>query len=207
MKIVNPSVTILHSTPNPEQVIERAGRICYKSEDRITEDSHVAFIRMLMDPARKHESVLEHASAGFLIVCDRGISHELVRHRIASYSQESTRYCNYGKGKFGQEITVVRPIGIKEQTEAHDDWAMAMRDAEHHYLCLLEQGTSPQVARSVLPTCLKTEVVMTANLREWRHFLTLRLSPAAHPDMQIIAQLIRDELFGLAPTIFDDFAY
>jgi thymidylate synthase (FAD) len=212
MKVISPSVTLLHATPDPELVIERAGRTCYKSEDRITADSHVEFIRRLLDPAKPHESVLEHASAGFIIVCDRGISHELVRHRLASYSQESTRYCNYGKGKFSEEITVVQPSNI---SSLHEDastvslgkgaWTLAMQDSERAYLALLACGTKPQDARSVLPTCLKTEIVMTANFREWRHFLSLRLAPAAHPDMRVIAEMIRTELVVLAPTVFEPF--
>jgi thymidylate synthase (FAD) len=205
MKIVNPGVILLHCTPNPEKVIEAAGRRCYKSEDRITDDSHVEFIKRLLDPAKAHESVLEHASAGFIIVCDRGISHELVRHRIASYSQESTRYCNYGKGKFGNEISVIMPSSISAGDESGllaESWAYACHTVEKTYLAMLENGASPQVARAVLPNCLKTEIVMTANFREWRHFLKLRLSPAAHPDMRVIASMIQDELLQVAPTVF-----
>lgn len=207
MKIVPPSATLIHATPDPERVIEWAGRVCYKSEGRITEDSHVAFIRMILDPARAHESVLEHASAGFHIVCDRGISHELVRHRIASYSQESTRYCNYGKGKFGEEIAVVCPSSINQTAldPAFEPWWQSCQVAENRYLEMIRVGISPQVARSVLPTCLKTEIVMTANLREWRHFLRLRTAPAAHPDMRVIAEMIRAELLALAPTVFESF--
>lgn len=201
MKIVSPSVTLLHSTPDPERVIERAGRVCWKSEDRIGDDSHVAFIRMLKK--KGHESVLEHASAGFMVVTDRGISHEIVRHRVGmSYSQESTRYCCYDKGKFGGEITVVRPSGIHHEDDA--TWAVAMHRAEEAYLELLEHGVSPQNARSVLPTCLKTELAITGTFRAWRHFLTLRLSKAAHPDIRIIARFIADELVQLAPTVFEE---
>jgi thymidylate synthase (FAD) len=206
MKIVGPSATLIHWTPDPEKVIERAGRVCYKSEDKITEDSHVAFIRMIMDPKKAHESVLEHASAGFHIVCDRGISHEIVRHRLASYSQESTRYCNYSKDKFGQEITVVKPSTLQgDRSAALNAWAAACRAAEIAYFDLLAYGAKPQEARAVLPTCLKTEIVMTANFREWRHFLRMRLSPAAHPDMRAIAEIIRHVLLVIAPTVFESF--
>ena len=200
MKIVPHSVTLLHSTPDPERLIERAGRVCWKSEDRITETSHVAFIRMLLDPSRKHESVLEHASAGFLIQTDRGISHELVRHRIASYSQSSTRYCSYA-----DEITVIKPSNIPDDGVDFCIFCATCEYAEMGYLGLIRQGQKPQIARSVLPTCLATEVVMTANFREWRHFLNLRLAPSAHPDMRVVAGLIRDQLVELAPTVFEEF--
>ena len=200
MRIVPHSVTLLHSTPDPERVIERAGRVCWKSEDRITDTSHVAFIRMLLDPSRKHESVLEHASAGFLIQTDRGISHELVRHRIASYSQSSTRYC-----KFTSEITVVKPSELPQEGPALDAWMASCARAETCYFAMLLSGVKPEIARSVLPTCLATEVVMTANFREWRHFLKLRLAPSAHPDMRVVAGLIRDQLIELAPTVFEEF--
>lgn len=205
MRIVPHSVTLLHSTPDPERVIERAGRVCWKSEDRITDTSHVAFIRMLLDPSRKHESVLEHASAGFLIQTDRGVSHELVRHRIASFSQTSTRYVNYVDGKFGEEISVVKPVDLPSEGQEFIHWRDLCNDAEWAYTNMIERGAKPQVARSVLPTCLATEVVMTANFREWRHFLKLRLAPSAHPDMRVVAGLIRDQLIELAPTVFEEF--
>jgi len=205
MKIVEPSVTLLHHTPDAEKVIERAGRVCWKSEGNITEDSHVAFIKMIMDPSRKHESVLEHASAGFSIVCDRGISHEIVRHRIASYSQASTRYCCYAKDKFGGEISVIRPSGIKEGTNEGVVWYEGCYHAERAYLKLIELGVLPQNARSVLPTCLATEIVWTANLREWMHILSLRSAKAAHPDIRVIMEMIKPHLVSIAPTIFANY--
>lgn len=210
MRIVEPSVELLHATPNAEQIIERAGRVCWKSEDKITDDSHVAFIRMLMEPGRKHESVLEHASAGFSVVCDRGISHEIVRHRICSYSQASTRYCNYGKGKFGGEISVIKPSEIVKGeypgTPEFNAWWHSCQTAENEYLKMLAAGAKPQNARSVLPTCLATEIVWTANLREWRHILTLRGAPSAHPDIRVIISMIKPHLLRIAPTVFEEFA-
>lgn len=206
MKVIEPSVELLHATPNAEQIIERAGRVCWKSEDKITDTSHVAFIRMLMEPGRKHESVLEHASAGFSVVCDRGISHEIVRHRICSYSQASTRYCNYGKGKFGGEISVIKPSELDRDSQEYMDWHLACREAETGYLAMLARGVKPQNARSVLPTCLATEIVWTANLREWRHILALRSAPSAHPDIRVIMGMIKPHLLRIAPTVFEDFA-
>ena len=133
---------------------------------------------------------------------------ESVRHRMASYCQESTRYCNYGKGKFGEEITVIKPCFWDENTLGEkvkmDCWKIAMRDAEDAYFALLDEGCSPQEARSVLPNSLKTEVVMTANIREWRHFLKLRCSPAAHPQMREVALILLDKVHWLIPVCFDD---
>lgn len=204
MRIVGHSIRPFHATPEPERVIEAAGRLCWKSEDRITEDSHIAFIRLLK--GKNHESVLEHASAGFIIATDRGVTHEIVRHRLASYSQTSTRYCNYGSGKFGREITVVKPAELPSEGPACEAWVSACQESERCYLAMLDAGEKPQIARSVLPTCLLTEIAMTANLREWRHFLRLRLSPSAHPDMRVVAGLIRVELLKLASTVFEEFA-
>jgi thymidylate synthase (FAD) len=205
MRILTHSATLVAHTPDPEKLIEQAGRLCYKSEDRITEDSHVAFIRMLLDPKKAHESVLEHATASFIIGTDRGISHEIVRHRLASYSQTSTRYVNYSKDKFGNEIAVVKPVDLVEKTPAYYAWREGCKLAEGAYMLMLDHGAKPQVARSVLPTCTYTEIAMTANFREWRHFLKMRLSPGAHPDIRVVAGLIRDELLKIAPTVFAEF--
>lgn len=199
MRIVEPSVRLEWSTPHPDKVIGAAGRTCYKSE---TFGREARFIAMILK--RGHESVIEHASASFRIVCDRGVSHELVRHRLASYSQESTRYCNYAQDKHGSEISVVRPPDLEDRS--YIVWLQACVEAENAYLALSKgHGLSPQIARSVLPTCLKTEIVMTCNFREWRHFLRLRLSKEAHPQMRQIAEMIRDELVELSTACFGEF--
>jgi thymidylate synthase (FAD) len=198
MKIVQPSVELLAITKDSAKLIEAAGRTCYKSEDKITDDSADKFVAMVNK--RGHESVIEHASATFRIITDRGISHEIVRHRIASYSQESTRYCNYGKV---DSITVVKPRDIgPPDSEDYALWCYAMTEAERMYLALLDAGKKPQTARSVLPTCLKTEIVMTANFREWLHFLKLRMAKAAHPDIRPIAYKIWTFLFMACPPVF-----
>jgi len=202
MKVVEQSVVMLWHTTNPEKEIEEAGRTCYKSEDRITPASSGAFVTRLV--LSGHHAMLEHATASFRIVTDRGISHEIVRHRIASYAQESTRYCNYGKDKFDNEITVIKPPGVSVLKFTDVRWHNAMLDAEKAYFALLESGLLPEIARSVLPTCLKTELIMTANLREWRHFITLRGSKAAHPQIQKIARMIYDHLIVIAPNVFGD---
>ncbi|MCI9433352.1 MAG: FAD-dependent thymidylate synthase [Oscillospiraceae bacterium] len=182
--------------------IEEAGRVCYKSEEKITEDSAEKFVAGIIK--RGHEAVLEHEAIRVKFIVDRGVSHEIVRHRLAAYCQESTRYCNYSKGKFGEEITVIEPCFWDKDSDLMKDWRSAMRMAENHYLGLLHQGASPQEARSVLPNSLKTEVVMTANLREWRHFFKLRTAPAAHPQMREVAIALLKEFQKLVPVVFDD---
>ncbi len=196
-EILTPGVELASITPNALQLIERCGRICWKSEDKICPGSDEKFIKMLR--SKKHESVIEHAVATFFIRTDRGISHEIVRHRIASYSQESTRYCNYGKK--GGEIFVIKPSGMTEQESVV--WWQAMQDAEKHYLALIGYGCPPQRARSVLPTCLKTDIAVTMNFRSWLNFINLRAkSPPAHPDIAPIAQAIRDILVEKAKPVF-----
>lgn len=147
---------------------------------------------------------MEHCSFTVKFICDRGVSHEIVRHRVASYCQESTRYCNYSKGDFGSEITVIEPCYLNSNTFAYDEWKEACRRAETAYFNLLNWGLSPQEARAVLPNSLKTEVVMTANIREWRHFLKLRCSKAAHPQMREVATQLLKELQEKIPVLFDD---
>ena len=182
--------------------IEQCGRVCYKSEGKITDDSAPAFVTAIIK--RGHEAVLEHCSFTVKFICDRGVSHEIVRHRLASYCQESTRYCNYSKGDFNSEITVIEPCYLNKGTFAYDEWKEACRRAESAYFNLLNWGLSPQEARAVLPNSLKTEVVMTANVREWRHFLKLRCSKAAHPQMREVATLLLKTLKEKVPVCFDD---
>lgn len=206
MKVVKASAEILTHTLDLERVIELAGRTCYKSEDKITPESADAFIERIKN--FKHESVLEHAAITVRFVVDRGVSHELVRHRLASFSQESTRYCNYGKDKFGNEITVIEPCfwPIKADTESNERicWTNACEDAETYYFLLLKEGATPQQARSVLPNSLKTEVVMTANPREWRHVFRVRCAKEAHPQMREVMIPLRDEFIERWPALFGD---
>lgn len=224
-----------------ERLIESAGRTCYKSENRISEGSAERFCKMIQN--RNHMSVLEHCSATFRIICDRGVTHEIVRHRIASYSQESTRYCNYATNK---EIAFIEPEWVLSDEHLHTElniacsvpaknkytidnlrktakeeiisdssldtltkqlllFLKACTDAEWYYNKLIELGQTPQQARAVLPNALKTELVMTANFREWLHFLELRTSTAAHPDMRIIANMIAKNLSQVSSTLFGKF--
>lgn len=316
MKIVNPSVEMMRTGlekdfVKPEQFIEKVGRTCYKSEDKITEDSAVKFVGNLIQ--RGHEAMIEHWNlifktnsgtyedfksdlnlliegcniplterlrpylkfsdcdfddgniryivsgnmrawrdfakacvTGFGLIpqymwgmvrnyplffpeyqdyipeiftnnlfipisveelnkferpihqdvtmkfiCDRGVSHEIVRHRVASFAQESTRYCNYAKEKFGEEITVVRPAW-EASNGAMGNWLAACDRAERSYFTLLDKGCTPQEARSVLPNSLKTEIIVTMNVDGWKHFFELRCAEGAHPDMKAVATMAKD---------------
>jgi thymidylate synthase (FAD) len=182
--------------------IEKCGRVCYKSEHKITEDSAETFVKNIIK--RGHEAVLEHESLTVKFIVDRGVSHEIVRHRMASYCQESTRYCNYTKDDFNNEITVIKPFFLTEGSIGWHHWRYSCEAAEKAYFDLLEWGCTPQEARSVLPNSLKTELVMTANLREWRHFLNLRCSKAAHPQIREVAIPLLKALQERIPIIFDD---
>lgn len=207
MKIIEPSYEIM--TPISKggveelKLIEKIGRVCYKSEDRITEDSAKEFVHMLI--ARGHEAMIEHVSVSVKFIVDRGISHELVRHRIASFAQESTRYCNYSKDKFGNELTFIRPVFLEVDSVPYNRWAFDCRKAEKIYLDLINQeGLTPQEARAVLPNSLKTEIVVTMNLREWRHFFKLRIPKSAHPQMRQVTIPLLAEMQERLPVFFDD---
>lgn len=187
------------------QMIEKVGRTCYKSEDRITDDGSSAkeFVKMLID--KGHEAMLEHSILSVRFIVDRGVSHELVRHRIASFAQESTRYCNYSKTKFDNQLAFIRPCFLdKDNSYRYQRWLAAMADAECAYFDLLNQGASPQEARAVLPNSLKTEVVITTNYREWRHFFKLRTAKTAHPQMREVTIPLLVELKERIPMAFDN---
>ena len=204
MKIIEPDVELVEDFDAAAimKKIERAGRVCYKSEGNIKDDSAEKFIRGIIK--RGHESVIEHATVSFKIVCDRGVTHELVRHRLASYSQESTRYCDYSAGKFGGELTFIKPCFWAEDDENFLLWKETMDRLEKNYLQLRAGGAKPEEARSILPNSLKTEIFVTMNLRELRHFLKLRTAKAAHPQMREIALKIYQILVEKLPAVFDD---
>ncbi len=204
MKIIEPSVELAEDFDGAAVMkkLERAGRVCYKSEVNITADSAEKFLRGVIK--RGHESVIEHASVSFKIICDRGVTHELVRHRLAGYSQESTRFCDYTAGKFGGELTFIKPCFWSEDDENFLLWKETMARLEKNYFALRQNGARPEEARSILPNSLKTEIFMTANLREWRHILKLRTDKAAHPQMREIALKIYKILVEKLPALFDD---
>lgn len=203
MKLISPSFELLDKPDGQAllQKLELAGRVCYKSEEKITPDSAAGFVARILKNG--HESVLEHEKLTVRLICDRGVSHEIVRHRIASYSQESTRYCNYAKDKYQRELTFIRPFFWESDPEKFAVWKQAMEAAEGAYLALMDLGATAQEARSVLPNSLKTELVMTMDLREWRHFFRLRTAPAAHPQMREIAVPLLAAFREAVPVVFD----
>jgi len=212
MNIIKPSFEIISDISeggiNELKRIERIGRISYKSEDKITEDGESAkkFIKKLIENG--HESVLEHSSLSVIFITDRAVTHELVRHRLASFTQESQRYCNYSKDKFDNEVAFVEPWWISDSDPIDSDvaypWITAIGTAEQEYFKLLDVGMTPQDARAVLPNSTKTEIGVTANYREWRHILKLRCSNAAHPDIRRLMRGLTIELKMRIPVVFDD---
>ena len=219
MRVIDPSFKILRIDDEESivRLLETAARNCYKSSMSDTIEEGLDFLdRRIVQSG--HHSVLEHINITVEIICDRGVSHEIVRHRIASYSQESTRYCDYSKGKYGKEITVIRPsFWMKEDKDCYAvvehkerlrmKWYSAMLGAERTYLDLLEGGASAQEARSVLPNSLKTDIIMTTNLRSYINFFQQRTAPGAHPQMREIARPMLDEFKRRVPLIFDDIKY
>lgn len=221
MKLVKPSIEFLNMTENPLKAIEQAGRTCYKSEDNITSISAEAFVRKLIN--KGHFAMIEHAWASYRVICDRGVTHEIVRHRLFSYAQESTRYCNYSGGVTfvippwidlppGEYKTSWGDTGIRCSLPVMDVsmasttcsiWAAGIGSAEVRYIDLLERGWLPQQARAVLPNALKTEIVITGNLREWLHFFKLRTAKTAHPQMQEVANMILKDIRKRVDTIFE----
>lgn len=224
MNLVKPSIEFLHGTKNPLIEIEAAGRTCYKSEDKIDIDSASKFVEKLVK--RGHFAMIEHAWASYRVITDRGVTHEIVRHRLFSYAQESTRYCNYKGGvtfiippwlkcgRYIQEseydkrgsydiVCIKNGIGVPTNSDVFR-WLSILVRCENTYKELLHKRWTPQEARSVLPNALKTEIVVTGNLREWLHFLTLRTAKTAHPQIQEIAFDILVDIKKRVPIIFDN---
>ena len=209
MKVIQQSYEILTDLSNPIETIlkpiERAGRICYKSENNITDDSCLTFCKNILN--RGHEAVIEHSQLSVRFTVDRAIANELVRHRIASYCQESTRYVNYSKDKFGNEIKVIEPEDLlpRDSTD-YNIWWMSCKNAEEAYMAMLSNNVKPEIARNVLPLSTETEIIMTANIREWRSVLRIRSSHnmCAHPQMRSICDHLLAELKSKIPVLFDD---
>ena len=227
MKIVEQSHEVLSLPEGLLQMIERAGRTCYKSEDKITDDSAGKFVKMLID--RGHHAMIEFGSIIVKFITNRGVTHEMVRHRLCSFAQESTRYVNYG----GDDIEFIRPVWIDEDlleqigrqinqpfTVSEEDgivlrtpligveaWTNACMESEQYYRQLLDIGWRPEQAREVLPNSLKTEIVVQGNVREWRHIFNLRCSDKAHPQMRELMRPLLADLQKRLPIIFDDIEY
>ena len=209
MKVINQSYEILTDLSDPIKAllkpIEVAGRTCYKSEDKITDDSCVKFCKMLL--SKHHTAMLEHSSLSVRFIVDRAIANELVRHRHTAYAQESTRYCAYNKDKFGNEIKVILPDEFKQGTPEFGIWFDSCKYSEAAYMDLLKEGVKPEFARNVLPLSTATELVVTANIREWISIFTLRTTPFAHPQMRSIMRNLLDDLKSKIPVLFDDIIY
>lgn len=205
MKIVDANYQILtkKTAKTMYKDLEKVARTCYKSEDHIKADGSSAESLIGALVKNGHTAILDHETIRVKFIVDRGVSHEIVRHRMAAYAQESTRYCNYSKDKFGNEITVVRPFFF-ENSARYDIWKDACESSEKAYFELLKTGASPQEARSVLPNSLKTEIVMTADITEWRHFFKVRCSPAAHPQIREVALPLLKDLAERYPLLFAD---
>ena len=205
MKIIEPKVEIISAIDGEKMLkqIELAARNCYKSEDKITEDCSSAkkIITMLM--SKHHDAMLEFADIIVRLTCDIGVYKDLTRHRHCSFAIESTRYCNYSKEKFGNEITFIKPCNI-EDNELYGCWEQVMRNIEHYYNLMSKLGAKPDQLRMLLPHSTAASVVMKANIREWRHILRLRASPAAHPSVQQIMKMVLAEFKKNIPVLFDD---
>lgn len=214
MKLISQSFEILNPKTEEEilKSIEMAGRTCYKSHDKISDNSCEKFVKNII--SRGHESVLEHDSIQLKIITDRGVLAEFTRHRIGvAFSVESTRYCNYGD----KEIEFIDPrcgrydklteTILDENGDPKNKFLThikAYNDAERYYKLLIKQGATPQEARQVLPQALKVEMIVTANIREWRHILKLRTSPQAHPHCKDLFGKILDEFQKIYPVLFGD---
>ena len=214
--IIKPSVEFIKGNSEEDIIknIEKIARTCYKSEDLITESSGKKMIKSLI--SKEHFAMFDHESITYKVICDRGVSHEIVRHRIGAYAQESTRYCNYNSGKFGSEISVIDissgfnyNLSKEEDIAKLTEWMNAINDAEKHYNKLIELGAKPEEARSVLPNSLKTEIVITYDISEWVYFMKLRYygtTGKPHPQMKEIANLIRLDMIKRYPFIFGECA-
>lgn len=179
--------------------IEQIARTCYQSEGAIKPGSDAKMVAMLCK--NHHYAMIEHISLSCKFITDRGVANEIVRHRIGSYAQESTRYCNYNKDKFDNQITV---IDHGYAGDLHACWLEAVDDAETSYQIMIAKGATPEQARDVLPLCLKTEIVCTWNLREWHEVLRLRTAKDAHPAIRALMIPVLHELQEVYPEIFND---
>lgn len=206
MKIINPKIYV--EKFNGIQImkrIERACRTCYRSEGKITEDSYKQLLKNCIN--RGHESVLEHEKITVKLICDIGVYKDITRHRIASFSIESTRYCNYSKDKFNNEINFIQPCNIDEDSDLYCFWKHALERIELDYIHMANNKATPDQMRMILPHSTAAEVTMTANIREWKHILTLRTSKHTHPAVQQLMIPLLLKFKKEMPEIFDDVEY
>ena len=182
--------------------LEKVGRTCYKSTDKITEGSAEKFIRGIVKSG--HGSVIEHFSLTVRFVTSRDVTHQIVRHRLASFAQESQRYVNYTLDRFGSEIVFIKPVYLEENTPPYNVWKSSCEIAESSYFNLVESGLTAEEARAVLPNCCKTELIMTANLRELRHFFEVRCNNHAQLPIRLLALDLLDQMHHYVPVVFED---
>lgn len=206
MKIIKPVVEIEKVDYNKMMKnLERACRTCYRSEDKITEESYKTLLKNCIN--RGHESILEHEKITIRMTCDIGVYKDLTRHRIASFSIESTRYCNYGKDKFDNQIKFIEPVNIEKNTELYKEWQKSCEEIEKHYIKMAELGATPDQMRMLLPHSTAAEVTMTANIREWKHILSLRCTKHAHPAVEQVMIPLLLHLKKNMPEIFENIEY
>ena len=204
MKIEQPTFSILNYTTNIDKTIEYAGRTCYNSIDKMCEGSSDEFIEKIQ--SFKHLSCIEHGSITCELVTDRGVMAELTRHRVASFSVQSTRYCNFSKTKYNKEITVIEPYFWAKDSVQYAAWYDSCCHSEDTYNYLTANGATAQEARSVLPNSLKTIIVMTANPREWKHVFDLRCHRDAHPQCRQLMIPVAVEFAKRWPSLFGEYA-
>ena len=206
MKIIEPKIWVEEFDPiKIMRNLERACRTCYRSEGLITEDSYKKLLKNCIN--RGHESILEHEKITVRMVCDIGVYKDLTRHRFGSFSIESTRYCNYGKDKFDNEIKFIKPCNIEEGTDEYTEWQWCLSQIEESYMKMTELKCTPDQMRMILPHSTAAEVTMTANIREWRHILDLRTKKMTHPSIrQILIPLLLKFKYTM-PELFDEIEY
>lgn len=206
MKIIEPKIWVEEYDPvKIMKNLERACRTCYRSEGLITDDSYKKLLKNCIN--RGHESILEHEKITVRMVCDIGVYKDLTRHRFGSFSIESTRYCNYGKDKFDNEIKFIKPCNIEEGTDEYIEWQWCLSQIEESYMKMTELKCTPDQMRMILPHSTAAEVTMTANIREWRHILDLRTKKMTHPSIrQILIPLLLKFKYTM-PELFDEIEY
>lgn len=206
MKIIEPKIEIEKVDYNQiMKNLERACRTCYRSEDKITAESHKTLLKNCVN--RGHESILEHEKITIRMICDIGVYKDLTRHRHASFSIESTRYCNYGKDKFDNEIKFIEPVNIEKDTDLYKEWKKSLEEMEKHYLNMTELGATPDQMRMILPHSTAAVVTMTANIREWKHILSLRCTKHAHPAVEQVMIPVLIHFKKNMPEIFENIEY
>lgn len=212
MKIIPAKYDIVHFDPIHDIYRIAVGIcLCYNMQIPETFEEQCELVKRVRDreanPSRKHHSVLEHSSMSVLFTCNRGISHELVRHRHTAYSQESTRYCNYSNDRFNNQVTFIHNSHFIGNTDGYEQWLNDMEHCEHEYLSLIAKGYKAEEARDVLNNAVKTKILITTNFREWRSIFNLRCDIHAHYQMREVMRPLFKEIRDELPCVFDDIVF